>query len=166
VPGLAWRVPGNVDGVADDRADDFQGLPYSRRAAGQVYDEAAGTHARDGSAEHGHSRLRRRSCTDGFGDAGDFVLNDRPGGLRRDVSGAQACATGGQDDVDIASVAPGNELTGDLVSFVWDQSPVNFDVTEPQHDLRYGRARGVLPFPPGTCVADGQYGELAGVARL
>src|SRR5690606_16468198 len=117
---LGLDAPQELDGVAEEGLDHLQAVLDAARPAGEVDDQRSTPEPRDAARE---PRVGGGGCAvraDGLRNARRLTLEDRAGGLGRDVACGEAGAACREDDVGAVEIGPGGQRGRDALGVVRD----------------------------------------------
>src|SRR5580704_16282797 len=139
--------------------DGIEGFERAFGAAGQIDDDGFVADGGDTTRKDSGWRFLSAFAANLFGEAGDDTVGEFERSFRRDVAGAEAGASGGEENVDASGVGDGAHLIAKSGRVVGGEErggdcPSQFSATGNQCG-----AGAVIAFAAGDGIADGENGD-------
>ena len=146
-----------VDGVGQDRERSLKGGDGAGGTAGNIQDDGGTEGSAEGAAEGGERSLAEAGGTHQLGNAVEEAVADGTGGFRGDITGSDAGATGGHDEIGGSGGAAEGILDGGAI--IGDDDADNGLKTSGFEGAREGGAGEILAESAGAGVAHGDDGR-------
>jgi hypothetical protein len=109
--------------VLDQVLEHGEPVAHATGAAREVDDEGAATHAGETARERGTREAGIDRHPKRLGQAGRFLVEHGPGGLRRHVAGGETGAAGSEHQIGQVPVGPGGEDARDARGIIGHDGP-------------------------------------------
>lgn len=146
------RTPAETDDVVDQGSQHLQAVPHPTRTAREIRDEYPPPDANQTSGESCKGCLFFAFHSKGLGQTGTASIQDRPGGFRSDVPRPETGSTGGDDDIDVSAIGPGEKNRNDGLGLIRDHRPVNDLIPLAKTPVLQESTTHVLPLAAATRV--------------
>lgn len=154
---MVFDRPGQQLGdMREQRQEYVHTLGDGFRAPGKVHDEGSTAGDGDTAGESGVGRVAKAVGDERHGNPGHVPLGDVARGLRRDVPGCKAGATGGEDHVAQCIVCPDTQVLGDELPVIRDYVAPHQYVARFQNHPDDRVATLIQPFAGGAFIGTGE----------
>jgi hypothetical protein len=140
--------------VPHQGAKNFYPIPNPPRTPWEVYDEHRSTRACEAPGERGVGRLLSPQASYGLSQARRLSIQYRLRRLRRDIPGPEPCSTGGDDDINVTTVGPLDQMGHDSFGLIRDDVPFYYPMAVLDTPGLQNVSAPVLPLTPTASIGN------------